>query len=104
MTQLILPKNCLNEVIKQIHSSVYNGHLGKSKTTNKIVERFYRPFLKDKIKNYIKHCEICQKTKQTQPERLGSLHYLTPSRPNELITTDITGPFVLTNRNNKYIQ
>jgi len=40
LTQFVLPKQITVAIIKQIHSSVYNGHLGKSKTTHKITERF----------------------------------------------------------------
>jgi hypothetical protein len=104
ITQFVLPKQIVQTVVKQIHSSIFNAHLGKSKTTHKITDRFYRPFLKDEIKECIKCCEICQKTKTTQPQRLAEMLYLTPCKPNQLITTDIAGPFKKTVRGNTYLQ
>lgn len=104
ITQLVLPKQISKNLINQIHSSLFNGHLGKNKTTSKITERFYRPFLKEDIKKCVKECEVCQKTKKTQPERRAELMYLTPCRPNQIVTTDITGPFKTTSRGNTDIQ
>ncbi|RNA10416.1 Retrovirus-related Pol poly from transposon, partial [Brachionus plicatilis] len=100
VTQFVLPK----QVVEHIHSSIFNAHLGRHKTTGKIIERFYRPFLKEEIKNCIKHCDICRKTKSKKNEGLAELLYLTPCRPNQLITTDFAGPFKTTSRGNKYLQ
>lgn len=70
----------------------------------KITDRFYRPFLKDDVKECVKCCDVCQKIKLTQPARHAELIYLTPCRPNQLITTDLAGPFPVTHRGNKYLQ
>ncbi|CAF1114592.1 unnamed protein product, partial [Brachionus calyciflorus] len=87
-----------------IHSSIFNEHLGYSKTSSKISERFYRPFLKDDIKNCIKLCDVYQKVKANQREHKAELLYLTPCRPNQLIRTDLAGPFKSTSIGNQYIQ
>jgi hypothetical protein len=42
-TQNVLPKQITHEVITQIHTSVYNAHLGRKKTMHKIIERMKRP-------------------------------------------------------------
>jgi hypothetical protein len=55
-TQFVLPKQITTKVIEQIHSSIYNAHLGGKKTLAKITERMYRPFLKDDIINVVKTC------------------------------------------------
>ena len=51
----------------------------------------------------MKECDTCQKVKITQPVRKGELHIIRRSRPNELITSDITGPFPLTKNGNLFI-
>ena len=43
-TQFVIPNQVTDRVIRQIHSSLYNAHLGRKKTTGKITERLYRPF------------------------------------------------------------
>ena len=65
----VLPKNTVNEVIKVGHSSVFSGHLGTKKTCSRILSRFFRPHLKVAINEYIKNCDLCQHTKNTQPIR-----------------------------------
>ncbi|CAF0900533.1 unnamed protein product [Brachionus calyciflorus] len=99
VTKFVLPAQTL---IKQIHSSVFNEHLGRNKTTEKIMVRFNRPFLRKEIKKAIKECEICQKVKNTTGTHKGELHFLTRGKPNELITVDIAGPFRKTKNLNKY--
>jgi hypothetical protein len=101
-TQFVLPKQMTNEVIEQIHSSIYNAHLGRKKTMQKIIERMYRPKLKEKVIEVIKTCDKCQKINHQQSKRLAEMLIITPTKPNQLITTDIAGPFKETSRKNKY--
>lgn len=91
-TQFIIPKQIIREVIKQVHSSVYNAHLGKKKTEIKLFERMYHPELKEEIDNFIKTCDICQKIKREQVKSVAEMFYLSPSKPNQIVTTDLAGP------------
>ncbi|CAF0983933.1 unnamed protein product [Brachionus calyciflorus] len=52
----------------------------------------------------IKLCDVCQKVKANKQEHKAELLYLSPCRPNQLITTDLAGPFKSTSRGNQYIQ
>ena len=69
---------------------------------NKIMDRMYRPQLKEDVIKTIQTCDICQKIKLIQNKNLAQMLYLTPIKPNQLITTDIAGPFKATTRGNKY--
>ena len=100
-TQFILPAHITKQVIRQIHSSVYNAHLGRKKTAQRIVSRMYRPDLKDDIRRIIQTCDICQKIKRAQPTHIAEMMYLTPYKPNQLVTTDLAGPFKITERGNR---
>ncbi|RNA43581.1 hypothetical protein BpHYR1_048953 [Brachionus plicatilis] len=46
VTQFVLPAQAVKTLINHVHSSILNAHLGRYKTTAKIMERFYRPFLR----------------------------------------------------------
>lgn len=59
--------------------------------------------MRQEIKKLVKECEVCQKVKNTTRPHKGELDFLTPCRPNELITVDIAGPFKKTNTLNKYL-
>ena len=93
----------MNEVLNSIHNSSYGAHLGKRKTINKFNERFYRPYSRTYIYNYLKTCDICQKIKNIGKNR-AELLYLMPSRTNQLIASDFAGPLQETDSGNKYIQ
>ena len=40
-TQLLVPFEIKNEVLKNMHNSVMSGHLGKKKTKGKLSQRYY---------------------------------------------------------------
>ncbi|RNA24495.1 Retrovirus-related Pol poly from transposon [Brachionus plicatilis] len=88
VNQFVLPKQIQDRVIKHMHEIIYNGHLGRRKTIEKITSRFYRPYLQTAVKKIIRECEVCQKVKGTKSNRNAELIYLKPSYVNELITTD----------------
>jgi hypothetical protein len=92
----------MTKVIEQIHSSIYNAHLGRKKAIAKITERMNRPFLKDDIINVIKTCDTCQMIKRDFSKKLAAMLIITPVQSNQLITTDIGGPLKETKRGNKY--
>ena len=89
--------------MKLIHESVYGAHLGKKKTNKKFTQRFYRPYSKTYINQYVKTCDICQKIK-ILPKNKAQLKYLMPSRTNQIIASDFAGPMQTTVNGNKYIQ
>ena len=47
-------------------------------------------------------CDTCQKIKRTEKEQKALLIVIKPQRVNQLITTDLAGPFKETVRGNKY--
>jgi acetoin utilization deacetylase AcuC-like enzyme len=63
-TQFVLPKQISQESITKIHSSTYGAHLGRKKTCNKVIERMYRPDLKNEVIEIVKTCDVCQKIKR----------------------------------------
>ncbi|CAF0975241.1 unnamed protein product [Brachionus calyciflorus] len=98
-----LPEEAVALVLRLSHDSIYSGHLGLKKTLKRVLSKFYRPNLKKLITIYVKQCDICQRVKNTQPKRLGELHYLKPCRPNQIVTMDIAGPFVESSCGNRYL-
>ena len=46
------------------------GHLGRDKTAGKITERFYWETIWTDVINYIKHCEVCQRTNDVKFQKV----------------------------------
>jgi len=100
---LVLPNHLVNQTIEKVHSSILGGHLGMSKTYDKLKERFYAPKLKNKTIRFIKECLTCQKVKQPKQLQRAQLQPIRPNKPLKLITIDITGPLPTSKNGNCYI-
>lgn len=102
-TQFVLPKQIVQKVLKMIHKTAYSGHLDRRKTLKLMTERFYRPFLPHDVIEYVRTCDLCQKIKVIGNDMSAEMQIILPTRTNQLVSTDLTGPFKTTDRGNKYI-
>lgn len=89
--QYIVPMKQRPYVLEKSHDTVTSGHLGVEKTMHRIMPKFYWYKQIGEIKNYVQSCERCQQNKSPLNYNVAPLEPLRPSRPNELITTDIMG-------------
>ena len=101
--QLVLPGNAVEEVLDKVHRFVYSGHLGKRKTYRLMNQRFYRPFLGKRVEQYIRSCDTCQKIKSMGQPKRADLQVINSQRTNQIVATDLAGPFKTTVRGNKYV-
>ena len=101
--QLVLPKCCRSAVIQIAHSIPLGGHLGKTKTTDRILQRFYWPTMHRDIENFCKACAVCQKmsTKGVRKAPFRSLPII--SQPFERIAMDVVGPLLKSSSGNRFI-
>ena len=100
----VLPIKVIDKVLETIHTSVYGAHLGRKKTKTKVLARFYRPFLSDKIETFVKTCDTCQKIKTLKPRTRANMMIIKPEHTNQLIASDFAGPLNTSKRGNKYFQ
>ena len=67
--QLVLPKVCQKAVLELAHEIPLAGHMGKEKTSRRILQRLYWPTLYKDVANFCRSCERCQQsTKQGVPK------------------------------------
>ena len=80
------------------------GHLGKKKTTDRILRRFYWPRMFHDIKEYCKSCPVCQKTSPNKHKTKAKLIPLPViGEPFSRIAMDIVGPLDRSSSGNQYI-
>jgi hypothetical protein len=84
--RVMQPTSIEYQVIKYVHNLV--GHQG----TNKYMYHISQSFYLRKIRNFISHCDVCQRVKH--PNRAYEIEKLShlPKEPGELMTLDIYGP------------
>ena len=101
--QLVLPKVCRKTVLELAHEIPLAGHMGKEKTSRRILQRFYWPTLYKDGANFCQSCERCQQsTKRGVPKApLISLPII--AEPFQRIAMDIVGLLPRSRSGNRYV-
>jgi len=98
--QILVPQSKITAVLQRYHDHKLAGHLGITKTLNRIKTRFIWPKMEKDIQNYVATCDICQKRKSFTNKRAPLQSLPIVSRIWERIACDIIGP--ITNRTSRY--
>lgn len=101
--KIILPNDLIDVVFAYFHESAVGGHLGVEKTKCKIAENFYWKNLEKDVKERIKGCVICSRSKPSQNQRIGFLSSEVPSGPLDKLYIDYVGRFPRSKSGNQYI-
>ena len=78
-------------------------HLGKNKTTDRVLQRFYWPTLRKDVADFVKRCETCQKTSRVKPQHAPLIPLSIVEEPFQRIAMDIVGPLPRSSSGNRYI-
>ena len=101
--QLVLPSRCRSVVMELAHSIPLAGHLGKNKTTDRVLQRFYWPTLRKDVADFCKRCETCQKTSWVKPQHAPMIPLPFVDEPFQRIAMDIVGPLPRSSACNRYV-
>lgn len=86
---LITGRKLKDQLIKEAHEIPISGHLGTQKTLSQLKRHVTWNNMETDIKEYVKHCETCQRIKSSNQKPAGQLMPLDiPSAPWEQITMD----------------
>ena len=67
--QLVLPQQCQQLVLHLAHDAPMAGHMGITKTKNRLLQRYYWPGIFTEVANYCQSCEVCQKSNPRHPPK-----------------------------------
>ena len=59
VSQLLVPRCQVAEVLRHSHTGTVNGHFGIKRTLDQVQRRFYWSTWKSDTKRYCRHCEQC---------------------------------------------
>ena len=90
--QLVLPSSCRKSVIQLAHDIPLAGHLGRHKTTERILQRFYWPGLYRDVRDHCRCCEQCQKSSSRRARKAPLISLPVIDVPFKRIAMDIVGP------------
>lgn len=82
-----------DDIIRAHHDSPLSGHPGKVKTQELIERDYWWPRIGQNVKDYVKGCITCQRTKviRTKPSNPLNPNEI-PIEPWEIISVDLIGP------------
>lgn len=94
----------INKVLETYHRSLLGGHTGVERMKNTIRRYFQWPNMTKDIRNFIKNCSVCEKSKINSHTRNPIQISSTATYPFEKVYIDLVGPITPTSIDNyKYI-
>jgi hypothetical protein len=87
--RFVVPESAVNLVMRHVHCTATNGHLGVRKSTAKVQERFWWLGWREAIFDFVRSCMSCQLNKHTQLPRVGALQPIRPLYPGDIVASDI---------------
>ena len=100
---LIVPDKLKSKVLYYCHNAKESGHLGQTKTLDRLKEKFYWYCMARDNNFYIKQCAICNRNKKLSVTPKSAQESYHAGYPMERVHLDILGPFNRSKRNNAYI-
>lgn len=97
----VVPQALIPRILHGYHQE--SGHLGRDRVYELVKTRFFWAGMKNDVERWCRSCQACKRVKPPPPTKNGLLQPITTTRPFELVSMDIVGPFKTTQRQNKYI-
>jgi len=91
--RVVVPFALRNVIIRASHSIPSTGHLGVTKTLERIRRSFYWFKMAEDVASFVRGCLTCQKRKPSEPKRHGKLMLFPTDGPFVMVALDIVGPF-----------
>jgi len=92
VSQLCVPIAKRGQVLQLAHDSVFSGHLGERKTSERIRLSFYWPKLKQDVQHYVSSCHGCQlRSRPTKMDRVPITPITRVDVPFQVLNMDCIG-------------
>ena len=101
-SQLVVPSRERQDMICRFHDSLFAGHLGVSRTANRLLDRVYWPGLRQDVRSYLVSCAVCLARKSPCPRRAPMGHVDVGHRW-ERVAMDLLDMSVTTPKGNQYV-
>ncbi|UYV79931.1 K02A2.6-like [Cordylochernes scorpioides] len=101
---LVVPRHLRQELLKIFHDSPTAGHLGFTKTYDRIRKKYYWPGMYRTVRRYVAHCSDCQRRKHQPQLPSGHLQPIpVPEVAFEKVGMDLLGRFPTSEGGNRWI-
>ena len=101
--QLVVPQSLVPEILKLLHDNPTSGHLGVTKTVERVRQRFFWSGLRQDVESWCRNCELCCRRNNPRVKPHAPLVTSKVGYPGERVAMDIVGLFPKSANGNKYI-
>jgi hypothetical protein len=100
---IVVPSAVRDTILKAVHDNPFAGHLGITRTEERVRKRFYWPGIRVDVEKYVKHCAAC--AHHTSPVNLNRapMGTIAVGEPFTFWAMDYMGPLPETSHGNKHI-
>ena len=99
----VIPQSLIPQVLQGVHDCSFAGHLGITRTLDRIRSRVFWPKMRQKVEDYIASCKICSQHDQPTSSGKAPLKPIEVGEPFSFWVMDYMGPLPVTTRGNKHI-
>lgn len=100
---IVIPKSLVTTCVKSMHDNPFAGHMGISRTEDRIRQRFYWPGIRAAVEEFIHDCTTCAQRKAPSQNNKAPLQRIEVGEPFTFWAMDYMGPLPETARGNRYI-
>ena len=86
-----------------MHNARISGHLGRTKTLQKVKERYFWVGMSTQVAKWCEECTECQKKQKPKASQKAPMKTYNVGAPMERIAIDFMGPLPETKQGNKHI-
>lgn len=99
---MCVPPDLVESILLSCHEDITAGHLGTTRTLEKVCKRFFWPKMIHHIA-HVRSCVDCQTKKKVPSRPSGFLTSIKTDRPFQKVGIDLLGPFPKSTMGNKHI-
>jgi hypothetical protein len=101
--KLVAPQSLVQEIISENLYPIFVAHPGIKRTLELISLKYWWPRMRQSKEEYVRRCDKCQMRKGKTEFRAPLGEVEEPSEPFQVTSIDITGPYSITPRKNRYL-
>ena len=92
--EIVVPADPMEDIIKELHNSPMQGHLGSSDMLHELCVQHFWPTMAEKVQHFVDNCQMCIRTKPCHDKNLGPALeqiYDTCILPEDILEVDLVG-------------
>ncbi|OWY97957.1 Trafficking protein particle complex subunit [Phytophthora megakarya] len=101
--RVVLPPTLWTTVFKEMHGSVWSGHLRGPHTYSRVAQLYWWPGLSKEVRRWVRGCQECGSRKAKPREVIPSSYSLRGGAVFDRWALDVAGPFPIANGGERYV-